>query len=344
MKLEWRQAFTKATDIKESTKRQYIANMERIISICGTDDVLKICTNPVKVINHFQEHLGKHSVKLYMSTINSLFKHIPELAIKYPADRETWKDAIKTIGEELYEIAASGEPSQREMMGWVDWKNILAKEKELAATMYGSDDHMLLATYTLIEPMRGDFGQVRVCVDEGTKAASEKLEENHVFLSDQSGQSTMTFYDYKTNKAYGVFNRKVPDDLVRIWSANLNASPRNYLFVDRHGYPYLRREQFVKLVNATLLRIFKKNLTIRLLRHSFISCIDYNNTTTKELNEISKNMQHSVEQQLLYRRRVPEMNITTEKKKKKKKTKHTTDEHSDAQPPEQQRQGRIVNL
>ena len=310
--MNWERAFLEATDIKESSKKQYVANMHRIIRLCGTGDVIKIMTNPVDVIAHFKKNLGKPSVKVFMSTINSLFKHVPDLAVRYASHREIWKQAIKELSDDLYERVASGKPSDKEIVSWIPWDRILAKEREMAKMCYASPDHMLLATYTLIEPMRGDFGDIRVTKTSDEKNAMDVLGENHVFLSSQSGGTTLTLYHYKTNTTYGSFVRTIPDELVRIWSTNLNESPRAFLFVDSHGLPYTRRAAFVKYVNKTLLQIFQKNITIRILRHSFISAIDFNNTPTSRLNEISKNMQHSIEQQMLYRRKVPEMQIRLE--------------------------------
>jgi hypothetical protein len=47
--------------------------------------------------------------------------------------------------------------------------------------------------------------------------------------------------------------------------------------------------------------IFHKSLTLTMIRHLYISAIDFNNSTPAQLETIGKSMGHRVEQQFLYK-------------------------------------------
>ena len=54
----------------------------------------------------------------------------------------------------------SAELTERERVSWVDWSEVVAAERELRETEYASWDHLMLAMYSLIEPVRQNFGNV----------------------------------------------------------------------------------------------------------------------------------------------------------------------------------------
>ncbi|NBS69140.1 hypothetical protein EBT31_09535 [bacterium] len=92
---------------------------------------------------------------------------------------------------------------------------------------------------------------------------------------------------------------------MRIIHESLRQNPRKFLFVQDNGEPYRRRNSFTKFSNRVLERIFGRNFTVSMIRHSFISeGIDFNKSPPGQLFDIAKNMHHSVAMQQLYRRHV----------------------------------------
>lgn len=183
------------------------------------------------------------------------------------------------------------------------WEDIVKKELELRKTSYGSFEHLVLAMYTLLGgpgritgcPLRSDFAHVKLCQKEPPVMNEES------YLNMYEGK--LVIKDHKTSGTYGALIREVPRELLKIIEESVKMEPRDYLFVDSvHHQPY-KKNSFTKQVNRTLQYLFGKPLTIRLLRQSFISSLNFSELTPGEIRRVSKNMAHSVGMQQGYRRR-----------------------------------------
>jgi hypothetical protein len=212
---------------------------------------------------------------------------------------------MKDLDKQAQAPILEGQASERELLNWVPWKNVLKAEKKLRKTQYGSDTHLLLAMYTHIEPARADYGNIKVFVEDKPESP---YTGNYMVLRSKK-ESYLVLNEYKTKKALGEFNRPLPHALVKIIVHNMTANPRTHLFVKCDGHPYEKKNSFDKYANRVLYSIFDKHFTISLLRHSFISGLDFNGTTPGQLLGHAKNMMHSAGQQQLYRRMIPETTV-----------------------------------
>jgi hypothetical protein len=330
-----------------ASKSQYLRQLQKVMNVTKAPSLEHVIKNPESVVKTIDMLQFSPSLKKSMvSSVCALFKYNENLRIKYPKERETWSNLLRGINRTELDRVASAEPTPRETLNWVDWKTISAKERELAATEYASDRHMLLALYVLMEPVRSDYGNVHVCVDETPGRDLDRRGENYILLSSVPGGSYLVLNKYKTAVKYGRYHRPVPDELVRIIARNLERLPREYLIIDTAGEPYTNPGSFNKYVNRTLAELFGKRVTINLLRHSFVSGLDFNRKTPKDLMTISKNMMHSIGMQQLYRRHVDPMQVTLaesvatdpvrtegERKKKKKKKRNKDKQHQTLQTP-----------
>lgn len=299
--------------LSDSSKKQYTRQLQKLMEVSRTDSVDHIIQNPVPIIKNIEMLQFSPSMKKSMvSSVCALFKYNDDLQVKYPVEKKTWSEALRGINKDELERVSSAQPTPKETLNWVDWKTIAAKERELANTEYGSDRHLLLAMYVLMEPVRSDYGHVHVCVEEQPGKKLDKKGENYIMLTSKPGGSYLVLNKYKTSKKYGRFYRSVPDELVRIIAHNLEDHPREFLIIDTAGSPYTNSGSFNKYVNRTLEELFGKRVTINLLRHSFISNLDFNSTTPKRLMEISRNMHHSIGMQQLYRRHVDPVKVSLE--------------------------------
>jgi len=292
--------------VSVSTKKQYINQLKKWMKLSNTDSVEHIITTHdacIRLLDTIQQ--SDHSKKLMVAAICALIKHNDVFRNKYRTAGLAWSATLKKMNKSQFERDASLEPTQREIANWVEWSDVLKKERELAEHAFGSDEHIILALYTHLDPMRADFGNVRIAIDKKSAKQYDSARENHLFLTYKPGKSFIVLHTYKTAKSYGRFARYIPDELARIIAANLDSNPREWLIVDVIGRPYANRNSFVKYTNRVLACIFSKNFTIRLLRHSRISAIDFNSTTPKELLRIGKNMQHSIGMQQMYRKKIP---------------------------------------
>lgn len=306
MSIDWKR-YLLNSDISEASKKMYISQIDCLIE--STKQPIEwIMSHPVEVLSAMErEDYSESMKKNRISSICSLFKHWDEAASEFPEERTAWANAQKSMNKQSMERTLTGDPSEREILNWVPWKKVLATESVLRKTECGSWRHLLLAMYTHIEPMRGDFGHVKIYTSE--PPACETEQNNYLYLAPAQGQSRICLNEYKTSRKYGQFSRTIPESLVFIMTQSLREDPRDYLFVDVHGAPYAKKNSFVKFANRMLYSIFGKHMTISLLRHSFISAIDFNKSNAGDLMNVSRNMQHSIEMQQYYRRNVPEMQV-----------------------------------
>lgn len=306
-----------AADIAPKTKESYLSSLRTLRQIMrgrgggeeseaeGDGPGLEwIACNPHDVLRRIvRTYSNAGTRRRLVAAVRGLFKYGGDLKERRPECHARWGRALEKLDAAQRERQLSAEPSKRERDNWVAWPRVLEKERQLAATDFGGFDHLLLAMYCLIEPLRQNFGRVRIYRAAPAEASSGE-NENHLVLT-PGGRGTLVLADYKTSKKYGTFRRDLPPELVAVIEKSLERFPRRYLFVDVEGNPYVHQNSFAKFSNRTLKKLFKKNFTVSLVRHSFISGLDFNEEVPAALFQKAKNMTHSIGMQQHYRRKVP---------------------------------------
>lgn len=297
-----------AADISKGTKEQYVRNSIALQRIAGGRSLETIISHPKGMLQRIKsEYESMQTRKSLIATIKAYVKYNPQLKDTYENQLEVWSEAFRLADKSIVDRVGTAEPTQRELLNWVNWGDVLKKQQELGSIQYGSMTHLLLSMYSLIEPIRADYGNVRIVRENSGPLPSG---ENYVVLSPTPGASKLVLHSYKTSKRYGVFQRDLPAQLVNIIETSLQKCPREYLFVDDKGQPYVKRNSFTRYANRTFERLFGKKFTISLVRHSFVSNLDFNEETPAKLFQHSKNMLHSIGMQQMYRRKVvPTLNV-----------------------------------
>lgn len=287
--------------LSDNTKGQYV---ERLTTLS------KAMSKPVEwFVNHPKEVAefvqAKYACPLtqrsFIVAIKALFHHNPELKLTHAKQFNAFGLYQNAMSQEVHERYMNAEPSEKERQNWVSWPQVLAKERELAATEYGSTNHLLLAMYCLIEPLRQDYGAIRILVD---KRPAPYSKSNYLVISPDASTGTLILNEYKTAKSYGAFERALPSNLMGIIRQSLLKQPRAYLFVDESGDAYSSKNSYAKFSNRVLRKLFGKSFTVSMMRHSHISNIDFNASTPGQLMQTSRNMTHSLAMQQMYRRKV----------------------------------------
>ena len=152
---------------------------------------------------------------------------------------------------------------------------------------------LLLGFYTYIPPVRADYFSTEILPFNETPEMP-----NYIYHDAHKSQLTLT--DFKTSKLYKKIVHDLPEPLHQLLVNSLQQMPRKYLFVNKFGKPF-NRYTFSHWANQQLDNIFQKGLTLTMLRHIFISTIDFNNSTPEQLQKIGQQMGHNVSQQLLYK-------------------------------------------
>ena len=298
----WLRSIIATDQISNTSKEQYIRNAIKLQSLAGGRSLEDVISHPKAMFKRIEaEYSSFQSRKAMVCAIKAIVKYNPCLNETYPSQIKKWTDKFRVLDKSITARVATAEPTQRELVNWIEWKDVLRKQYELGLTDYATTPHLLLSMYSLIEPIRADYGHIRI-VQEGIDTPDPK--ENYISLSKFSEESKLVLNNYKTSNKYGQFERKLPDQLVNIIITSLNKDPRRYLFVDEKKNPYEKKNSYTRFANRAFERIFHKKFTISLLRHSFVSALDFNASTPAKLFEHSKNMMHSIGTQQLYRRKI----------------------------------------
>lgn len=294
-------AIIEAETLSDSSKTQYLEKLTTLSKLVGKP-LDYILDNPHRVRAIIERRYQcALTQRAFVAAVKAVFHYNPHLKESKADKYDQYTEFQNQMSQAVTDRYMAAEPSDKERQNWVPWNEVLARERELAASEFGSYDHLLLAMYCLIEPLRQDYGALRILIE---REPHEGATGNYLVLTRDASAGKLVLNTYKTAKKYGRYERALPENLLAIIKANLLANPRAYLFVDENGEPYRKSNSFTQFSNRTLKRLFKKNFTVSLMRHSHISNIDFNASTPGELFQKSRNMAHSISTQQLYRRRV----------------------------------------
>jgi hypothetical protein len=300
---EW-QPILDDPDLSESTKVSYHKALSIILGIMSNQmgkevDIKWVMLHPEPVLAMLKtEYPNPATRKAMIVAVLGLFKRNQTL-LNSAQGRPKWK-LYDTVHKELHQIWSdrvhSMVPTEREIAAMVSWQEVLSAEKRLANEEYGSFNHLIISMYSMIEPLRADFNEVKIV----HKDVGVDKHRNYLVLP----AGTLVLSDFKTSKSHGVLKRSLPGELVKVIQASLDREPRDFLFCNIRGEPYTRNS-FTKASTRVFKDIFERPVTSRILRQSFISSMDFNSTTPAQQMEIAKNMCHSFSTQAIYRRRMP---------------------------------------
>lgn len=231
------------------------------------------------------------SKKSYITIILSIFRHIPKLKEEHYKLYQVWAEAFTKIDKAVEERYKQNAPTQKQEDGYVAFKDITAMRDTLQK---GSIERLLLSMYTYIPPLRADFNSVRLY-----KTVPSNPSKNYIHMTKNGCKLVLN--EYKTFATHGTFEKQLPAELCEEIHASLDNKPREYLFTKRAGGPYDNPNAYMLFANGIFKRLFKKPLTISLIRHSFISTLDFNTLTIAEKEVIAKDMLHTTRLQDQYR-------------------------------------------
>jgi hypothetical protein len=316
--------------------------------------------------------LSESSVKTYCSILKNLYKQLypedKEVDVKKFDDHKVVLDHLKdqpvnkrkTILSALFVISKNdkyhdlmlndghkynAEQQNQEMTesqkeNWLsqdqinDTINMYAKnvKKLNEKTTLSVKEFQHYQDYIILCLMTGKYLPPRRLKD-WTEMKIKNTTENDNIIDLTSGKKKRKTYDfvfnnYKTAKFYGAQRVPIPKELNLILEQFMSKCPTDWLLCDSHNSKLTP----IKL-NQRLNKIFGKKVSCNILRHSFLSDKYKDIPALKEMNDIAKEMGHSLNEALLYVKKdapdthtdkpaiveppfMPAINIETNKKKK----------------------------
>ena len=295
--------FFKTTHLKKATASSYNSKLNKWISIMpeNKNTMEYIFLHPYFSTVQLRKFLKQHNIET-SQTIHSYIKSIISVAEhnmdKFNNDEDfsknmtKWKDLRQTYHEyaNAYRLEQRPSPTQAVKGGSSLKFTDLVKTRD--ALPDGSIDKLLLGFYTYVPPVRSDLFATQII-----NFGETPTYPNYIFHN--SAKSYLTITDFKTSKLYKIIEYELPNELHRQLVLSLAQTPRKFLFQNKDEKPF-SRSRFSTWAAMRLTALFKKEFTLTLFRHIFISTLDFN-TSPATLLEISNKMGHSLTQQMLYK-------------------------------------------
>lgn len=291
------------SSLADSSKKLFVSRIEKWIMYHPPQlrHILFLLSSPKRSIHYLKLHLNSSKSNTstnkhcYISAIVALFSHrstiINELPYAKTLEKE-WLDIQKDNSKDIMTRRLQNKPTEKQekkISKDISWSTVLEKRDALKRS---SLEHLLFSFYTYIYPLRADFYNVKIVSVKPTSNSDN-------FIVHTKKSSCLYINNYKTSKKYGpIVYESLPSELHAILSESLKNSPRDFLFVDAFGKPF-SRDSFSKWSNRIFSKILNSKISISILRHLFISTIDFNQPAEK-LHEIGQKMGHSFSMQKLY--------------------------------------------
>lgn len=266
-----------------------------ILTRAGKDvTIQEVVLNPTTYVKDLKRWYGDKVTthKTMISTLLGLFRYNEDFKYKHKKIYDVWLEEfqrVKKLVEARYE---ANKPSERQIQGYVPYAEIVEARDKLPE---GHLHRVLLGMYTHLRPMRCEYA--RVAIFRG-KVPANNEEPNFILL--KAGEGRLILRHFKTRKHHEAYNLELPKPLVNDIVKSLEEAPRDWLFVNRSQEPYLNH-LYTKWTMRVFQTIFKKPLTVALIRHSFVNTLDMNKLSIAEKKEIALSMAHTVEMQDRYR-------------------------------------------
>ena len=290
------------TELSDTSKKMYSRSIDKWLSAMPPKlrQIEILLSTPDKSYELLKQSLTSDTPEtrhVYLSSVMAIFRHCPDIYKNIPDIERTknrWEQIVKENSKPIINRRMENKPTvMQEQKGGsqLTFNDICQKRLSLEK---GSISRLLLSMYVLIPPVRSDYHSTQI-VYPGDAISYP----NYIVIN--GGISKLVIADFKTSKIYGqIVHEKLPKELHDEIILSLQKQPRSYLFVNAKNEPHTR-DTFSKWSSRLLTKIFNTEMTLTLIRHLYISSLDFNKMSTKELDKIGKQMGHSLAMQSQYR-------------------------------------------
>ena len=288
----------KAPMVEESTRRTYVANLRKAVSVSGAEDIHDLLHNPGKYISLIDAKIPNLNsrISVYIAIITSMRVSSLKNNVGTKPLYNKYYGAMMNSRKERNALVMNNVPTAKQEATNYSWEEIIAKRESLPKS---SDEHLLLGIYTYVPPRRQqDYAMMRVY--EGQDVP---LDHNHFNTGHVRHGAYMFVNAFKNIKVMGsFFNKEIPKELVRVIKMSLKKQPRSHLFVDKKGAPFKSVGSFTKYSNGTLKKIFENDaMTVNALRHAHATYMNNQpGLTYAERFRAAHKMGHGVKKDLIY--------------------------------------------
>ena len=293
------------SDIKEITYKQFVAKIVLWVDYLKCEKTLSnLITKPeesmeiLKGVDTIKQTNTNHH--LYLSAVVCFIKNVlmgsrfilgikTEELLSIEDTHTSWRDLLKVNWVPIQDHYDSNEPTEKQKDMVVPFDELI---KALGQLKIGSPEQLLLAFYTKVAPIRGEYFEMKLIFED------DKIPEEGNYIVMKNGK--LVVHDFKANKTCPSIETTISDEVMGWVRESLVNKSRKYLFVTpTENKPY-GRTQFSQWAGRTLSKIFNKPMNLTVLRHIYITHMIAIKTPVSELKQLAKNMGHSRTTQRMY--------------------------------------------
>jgi hypothetical protein len=293
------------SDIKEITYKQFVSKIVLWVNYLNCEKTLSnLITKPeesmeiLKGVNTIKQTSTNYH--LYLSAVVCFIKKIlmgskfilgikTETLVSIEDTHTSWRELLKENWVPIQEHYDSNEPTDKQKDMVVPFDDLI---EALGQLRIGSPEQLLLAFYTKVAPIRGEYFEMKLIFED------DKIPEEGNYIVMKNGK--LVVHDFKANKTCPPIETTISDEVMGWVRESLVNKTRKYLFVTpTENKPY-GRTQFSQWAGRTLSKIFNKPMNLTVLRHIYITHMIAIKTPVSELKQLAKNMGHSRTTQRMY--------------------------------------------
>jgi hypothetical protein len=252
-----------------------LAKLKEIHPIPRTDDKISAICSTIRVLKGFEKEY-----KIYSE----------------------WLTVVKTAQDDFQNSNVMSESQKKE---WLSWDKILAGRKKIVDEG-NKRDLCLFDLYTYI-PRRLDYSKHMVLVVGGSLGAAQKMSKdaNYMLVDAKTFEpKNIIINKYKTSAVYKQqLQKDFPEKLKKSASDYIRSKQfqtGSYLFGKEKGNEPVKT---FKLLGNVFKKYFKKNISVNVLRHSYISFLSEDkNLTSAQVLKYATSLGHSPERFYQYRK------------------------------------------
>ena len=227
-------------------------------------------------------------------------------------NQDIWIKYLKELNLKKAELMKSGELTVKQKSAWIDWKEIVKLRKmiyrrvnltKLYDRPFNRKDFLVLQRLLILSLLtmlpgvaRLDYATIRIISKPKFDKLSDQTAENYLVMG---RQVKIIFQKYKTSKTYGIVNIPIAQyskPLQRLLQKHVRYLRENFpendcLFLNQN-LTCMSRNSLTKFLQRLFKEFFKKNVSVTLLRHIFLTD-KYDKKQLEEQAETSKFMMHS---------------------------------------------------
>lgn len=297
-----------SSDLSQVTKRNYRTKVRQLVGLTGKS-LQWVLKHPNETFCELAKG-GRRSEattrRTYASIVLGVFKYNPTQQKKHPEAFRRWSAAFKEADDTVREKYDTLAPSERQTEAFVPWERILQIRDEIPdEEKNSSQDYLVMAVYTMIPPVRSDLGDVRIWRSPANVDADKHA--NYLLIAEETDDMTLVLTEFKTSKTRKPYSRQLPPQLCKAIADSLRDNPRKFLLVSPStGKPFGNASTFSNYVARVLKRTLgTKHASINMLRHSFVTSLDFNKMTPRQIEETAAALMHSPDMMSRYRLWMP---------------------------------------